>query len=35
MAYIVSISIVVVIGLAIEWCQRHCEAWAFERDKDL
>jgi hypothetical protein len=34
-AFIVSASIVVVIGFVIEWCQRRCEAWAFQRDKDL
>ncbi|MDT5016493.1 MAG: hypothetical protein QOD39_2653 [Mycobacterium sp.] len=35
MTIIISGSIVVIFGFIIEWSQRHCEAWAFQRDKDL
>jgi hypothetical protein len=35
MTYIIAISVAVAAGVVIEWGQRHCEAWAYLRDKDL
>jgi hypothetical protein len=35
MAIIITTSAAVITGFVVEWGQRHCEAWAFMREKDL
>jgi hypothetical protein len=33
--FFVALAAGVVTAVSIEWIQRHCEAWAFTREKDL
>jgi hypothetical protein len=35
MAFGVAITCAALTGWIVEWTQRQCERWAYERDKDL
>jgi hypothetical protein len=35
MTFGVAITCAGLMGWIVEWAQRHCERWAYERDKDL
>jgi hypothetical protein len=35
MTWMIAVSCAALTGWTVEWAQRHCERWAYERDKDL
>jgi hypothetical protein len=35
MAWTVAFAFAALAGWTVEWAQRRCEQWAYERDKDL